>query len=139
MRYVLDSCVAVKWVLPESETPRAVKLLNEFRQGRHELIAPDIFLVEVAHALARAERKGTIRPPSGAKRLLGVVRNPPDLHSYLPLLWRAFTLASSNQMGVYDCLYVALAEQEGCEVLTTDIKMKNKLPNGPIILLSSLP
>lgn len=139
MRYVLDSCVAIKWVLPEDETPRAVQLLNEFRQGLHELIAPDIFVVEVAHALARAERKGTIRRPLGAKRLLSVMRNIPYLCSYLPLVSRAFTLASSAQMGVYDCLYVALAEQEGCDVLTTDVKMKNKLPNGPIVLLSSLP
>jgi predicted nucleic acid-binding protein len=139
MRYVLDSCVAIKWVLPEPETPGAVRLLNDYRRGVHELLAPDVFPVEVAHALAKAERRGIIRPPVGARRLLNVLRNPPDLHPYLPLLPRAFAVASAARIGVYDCLYVVLAEREGCEVLTTDARMKNALPGSPIVLLSSLP
>ncbi len=138
MRYVLDSCVAIKWVLPEVETTIAVQILNEFRRGMHELLAPDVFPVEVAHALARAERKGVIHPPLGSRRLRSVFRNAPDLHPYLPLLPRAFAIASSTRMGVYDCLYVALAEREGCDVLTTDIKLKNGLPGSPILLLGSL-
>ena len=31
MRAVLDSCVALKTVLPEVDTPKAVRLLQEFR------------------------------------------------------------------------------------------------------------
>lgn len=54
MRYVLDSCVALKWVLPEKDTPQAVWLRTAFRRGLHELLAPSIYPVEVAHALARA-------------------------------------------------------------------------------------
>jgi predicted nucleic acid-binding protein len=139
MRYVLDSNVAVKWVLPEPETPRAVGLLNEYRRGLHELLAPDVFPVEVAHAIAKAERRGVIRPPLGARRLRGVLRNAPALHAYLPLLPRAFEIASNARIGVYDCLYVALAEREGCEVLTGDSRLKNSLPGHPIVLLASLP
>ncbi len=66
MRYVLDSCVALKWVLPEPDTPTAVRIRTEFLRGDLELIAPDIFPVEVAHGVARAERRGVIRPPIGA-------------------------------------------------------------------------
>ena len=40
MKYVLDSSVAFKWVVPESNTPRAVQLRDEFRAAVHELIAP---------------------------------------------------------------------------------------------------
>ena len=29
MKYVLDSSVALKWVLPEADTPKAVRLRNE--------------------------------------------------------------------------------------------------------------
>lgn len=61
MKYVLDSCVAIKWALPEPETPRAARLMNDYRLGVHELLSPDIFPVEVAHAIARAERRGVIR------------------------------------------------------------------------------
>src|SRR5215218_150606 len=120
MRYVLDSCVVVIWVLPESDTVKAVRIRTEFRRGLHELLAPTIYPVEVGHALARAERKGVIQPPLGARRLASVLHTLPVLHAYLPLLPRAYGIASAARHGVYDCLYVALAEREGCELLTSD-------------------
>jgi predicted nucleic acid-binding protein len=51
-----------------------------------------------------------------------------------------FVLAQTRQ-GVYDCLYVALAEREGCELLTADQKLLNNLqPLFPFITsLASLP
>ena len=41
MRYILDASVAIKWVLPEKNTPKAVRLLNAYRKKIHELAAPD--------------------------------------------------------------------------------------------------
>ena len=43
--------------------------------------------------------------------------------------------------GVYDCLYVALAEKEGCELVTADDKLVKTLKKKfPLILeLASLP
>jgi predicted nucleic acid-binding protein len=67
MTFVVDSSVALKWVLPEIDTPRAVALRDDFRNGVHELLAPDVFAIEVAHALARAERRKIIHPPEGRK------------------------------------------------------------------------
>ena len=141
MKYVLDSCVALKWVLSEPESAKAIQIRDDFRRKIHELLAPDIFLVEIAHALARAERRGLILPPVGTRRLQNVTNTLPDLHPYLPLLPRAFALASQFRIGVYDCLYVALAEREGCELLTADDRLVRALqPTYPFITsLSSLP
>ena len=111
MTFVVDSSVALKWVLPEIDTPRAVALRDDFRNGVHELLAPDVFAIEVAHALARAERRKIIHPPEGTQKLTDVLGTLPVLHSYLPLLARAFEIASAARTGVYDCLYVALAER----------------------------
>jgi hypothetical protein len=36
MRYVLDSSVALKWVLPESDSPKAITLRDHFRNQVHE-------------------------------------------------------------------------------------------------------
>ena len=132
MRYVLDASVALKWVLPEPDTPRAVRLRNAYRQKLHELLAPDIFPAEVAHALTRAERRGIVALPEAARRLLLVLRTAPFLHSYLPLLRRAVDISSAMRIGVYDCLYVALAEREGCELVTADAKClpPSALPSG---------
>jgi predicted nucleic acid-binding protein len=60
MKYVLDSSVALKWVLPELDSAKALRLRADFQAGLHELIAPDIFPVEVGQALTKAERRKTI-------------------------------------------------------------------------------
>ena len=58
MKYVLDSSVAVKWVLPERHSDKALQLRDDFRNTVHELISPDFFPTEAAHAIIRAERQG---------------------------------------------------------------------------------
>ena len=66
-------------------------------------------------------------PTAGPKRLAAVLRNAPQLHPYLPLLPRAYSIASQARIGVYDCLYVALAEREGCGLVTADARLLNAL------------
>lgn len=125
--------------MPEPDADRAVQVRDEFRRGSMELLSPDVFPIEVAHALARAERRTIIQPTEGWPKLVDVLTTPPHLHPYLPLLPRAFAIASTARIGVYDCLYVALAEREGCQVLTADDRLLRSLPGYPILLLSSLP
>ncbi|MEX0585443.1 MAG: type II toxin-antitoxin system VapC family toxin [Pirellulales bacterium] len=141
MIYVLDSNIALKWALPEPDSARAILLRDRLRQGVVELLAPDFFPLEVAHALARAERRGIIQPPQGAQLLTDLLAARPQLHPSLPLLPRAFELASSARIGVYDCAYVALAEQEQCELVTADARLLNALgATFPFIVdLASIP
>jgi predicted nucleic acid-binding protein len=63
----------------------------------------------------------------------------PRLVPSLPLLFRACELSSRTRVGVYDCLYVALAESEGCEFLTADDRLARSLPAQRIVTLSSIP
>lgn len=123
MTYVLDSNIALKWVLPEPDSAVAVALRDQFHQGAVDLLAPDFFPLELAHALSRAERRAIIQPPQGAQLLTDLLTAHPQLHPSLPLLPRAFELASAARIGVYDCLYVALAEHEGCELITADQRL----------------
>ena len=47
---------------------------------------------------------------------------------------RAVQMARQARIGVYDCLYVALAEQEGCELVTADDRLVRTLqPTFPFI------
>lgn len=132
MKYVLDANIGAKWVLPEADTPKALALRDDFLRQIHELIAPDVFPVEIAHALTRAERKGLIPHSDAIVKLADVLNTAPVLHSYLPLLPRAVEISSKARIGVYDCLYVALAEREGCELVTADSKLVTSLPAFPI-------
>lgn len=122
-RLVLDASVAVKWALTEPDTPKANQLRDDFKNQIVQLLAPDIFPAEVAHALTRAERKGILKQDEAAGLLADVLSTAPDFHLYLALLPRAVEISSKMQCGVYDCMYVALAEQENCELVTADQKM----------------
>ncbi len=57
MKFVLDASVAVKGVLPEEGSDKAIALQEAFENAVHELLAPDVLPIEVAHALTRAERR----------------------------------------------------------------------------------
>src|ERR1019366_3616285 len=127
MKYVLDSCVALKWVLTEADSPKAVAVRADYRNHLLELLVPDIFPVEVAHALTRAERKGLIKPPQATRLLADVLSTPMPFHPCQLLLARAVAISSAMRCGVYDCLYVALAEREGCEFITADGKLVKNL------------
>jgi predicted nucleic acid-binding protein len=140
MKYVLDSSVAFKWVVVEPLTDKAQNLRDEFRRGLHELIAPDVFPVEVAHSLTRAERQARISPSQASVLLAEVLLTRPQFHPYIPLLSQAVAISSQARIGVYDCLHVALAQREGCELLTADDRLVRALqPSFPFITaLSSL-
>jgi predicted nucleic acid-binding protein len=141
MRYVLDSSVALKWVLAEPDSAKAVQLRNDFLNGVHELLAPDVFPIEVGHALAKAERRNIIKPPQGAQHLTDVLNTLPQIFPSLLLLPRAFAVASNARIGVYDCIYVALAEREKCQLVTADDRLlKNLGGQFPFIVsLTSVP
>jgi predicted nucleic acid-binding protein len=141
MKYVLDSSVAVKWVLPEADSAKAIRLRTEYENGIHELLAPDIFIPEIANALASAERQGRIKAGEAAVLLHDVLRAAPTIHPTPPLLLRAMALTIANRRAVYDCIYLALAEAEGCELATADDQFARGLrASYPfIVLLTALP
>jgi predicted nucleic acid-binding protein len=141
MKRVLDSSVGFKWVVPEMHSDKALRLRDDYRNGILELIAPDIFLVEIAHALTRAERQKRITPAQGALALADMMNTQPQLFASIALLPRAYQISSHHHVGVYDCLYLALAELEGCDLVTADDRMvKNLQPHFPFLIsLASLP
>ncbi len=141
MKYVLDASVGLKWVLTEPDSAKAILLRDDFRNTVHELIAPDVFSLEMAHALTRAERQGRIAVGDGEAFLADVLTTCPDLFPFMALLARATEISSQMRIGVYDCLYVALAEREGCELVTADDKLvKNLQKQFPFIVsLAAVP
>jgi predicted nucleic acid-binding protein len=125
--------------LIEPDSAKARQLRDDFRNGVHELIAPDSFPLEIAHALTKAERRGMIH--DAAARWIDVMTSVPHLFPSRPLAPRAIQIASQARIGVYDCLYVALAEREGCDLLTADARLINSLRPAYsfIASLASLP
>lgn len=127
MKYVLDASVALCQVIPRPFSPNALRLRDEYRRNIHELIAPSTFSAEVASALTKSERQKIIPAGQAEVLLFKVLGTIPAIHSYGSLLRRATRISSQTRAGLLDCLYVALAEQEGCEMVTVDDKLLRNL------------
>jgi predicted nucleic acid-binding protein len=139
MRYVLDASIGIKWVMNEVDSVAARRVRDDFLNQIHELIAPDSFPLEAAHALTKAERRGIVT--DATKLWVELMADSPVLFPSLPLMLRALSIASQARIGVYDCLYVALAEREKCELVTADARLLNRLQPAYtfIISLASVP
>src|SRR5438067_2451067 len=127
MKYVLDSSVAFKWVVAEADADKALRLRDDFQKAVHGLIAPDVFTAELAHALTRAERQGRLTAGEALALWTDVMATPPQLFPSTALTPRAIEISSQRRVGIYDCLYVALAERERCELVTADDKLIRNL------------
>ena len=129
------------WVIPRPLSPEALRLRDALRKSIHVLIAPSRFPGESASALTKAERQKLIPVGDARIHIADVLSTPPMLYPLDPLFDRAVHLSSQMRAGFYDCLYVALAEQENCELVTADGKLINALQGHfPFILsLASLP
>lgn len=140
MKYVLDASVALKWVLPETDSDKADVLRDRLERRIDDFLAPDIFAAEVGHAITKAERRRLITPSQGSHLLSDILGTLPQLVPSLPLVPEAYALASAARISFYDCLYVALAEREGCQFITGDARLIGVLQKDHplIVALASL-
>lgn len=142
MKYVIDASVAFKWLIIESDSDKARQLREDFRNGVHDLLAPEIFSSEVANILMTNERKGRIPVGDGVLHLNDLLTTMPWLRpARQRLLRRSYAIATRINETVYDALYVALAEREGCELVTADTKLVNAAQaDFPFVIsLTSMP
>lgn len=119
MNRIIDSCVAVKWLVDEDNSAEAAAVLGE--PGRR--LVPELLFAEVGNVLWKRHRAGELE----ATAIAGALRALPQLiHEVVPALGvveRATLLACKMGHPVYDCVYLALAEAHGAELITADRKL----------------
>lgn len=116
MRIVIDASVAVKWLIPESDSMIAMQLLDR----SYELHAPRLLVSEVTNDLWRIARSGSLEG-FDAHRLVAEVEG-------MSLKWKddeaicveALRIALDLGLPAYDCMYLALAIRIGGSVVTAD-------------------
>ena len=123
MRLVVDTSVAVKWLVEEEYSGAADRLL----EGTHELFAPRLMAAEVGNALWRKVRMREM----GLSRA-GVLASS---ISEMAVSWAgdegvcadAVRLSLALERPVYDCVYLALAYRIGATLVTADARLVNAL------------
>jgi predicted nucleic acid-binding protein len=116
------------WEVDETLSLKTRLLRDQIQKGIHKLLVPDLFPNEVANALLVAERRGRILAGQAVLFFADMLTTLPVVFPSLPdYSARALDIASKSAASVYDCLYVALAEQEACEFVTADDKLLRNL------------
>ena len=121
-RAVVDASIAFKWLVPETRSEAALRLIQV-----RVLIAPSHLPVEVANAIWKNMRRGEITSELGTNALAETLRFPIVYVDSLELLDQAFSLATRYDRTIYDALYVALALQQQCPFVTADLRLFNAL------------
>jgi len=139
MNLVLDASVAVKWLVKEPGSEEAQALLELCRLGKYAPIAPDLLLVEVGSVLSKRVRQGSMKASQAEFQFARFNRIRPVLKPLLNLAGQAFRLALVHQHSIYDSLYVALALEAQCDLVTADEKLFRAFsPSYPTVKLLRL-
>jgi predicted nucleic acid-binding protein len=123
MNLVVDASVVVKWLVVEPETEKAEALLEVCQLGKYDPLAPELLVAEVGGVLCKRVRQGTMNAGQAEFQFDRFKRIRPILKPILELMGQALKLALVHQHSIYDCLYVALALEAQCDLVTADEKL----------------
>lgn len=123
MTLTVDASVVVKWSVAE-EWDDAAKLLRAHRLDLH---APDLLLAEFVNVLWKKSRRGEIPDVQGYLDETTRLKEDITLHAMPSLIDRAGRISLALDHPVYDCLYLACAEETGSSLVTADERLVNKV------------
>lgn len=123
---VIDASVAFKWLVEEDDSAIAIGLL-----GHDSLSAPALILAEVGNALWKRIARGEMNDPGGAAEMLGRLPEMLTLTGDAELAPRAMVLACELDHPIYDCFYLAAAEQQAEVLISADKRFLRKAGNSP--------
>jgi predicted nucleic acid-binding protein len=119
MTLVVDASVAVKWVLPEPGSERAVAI----RTADEDLIAPSLVCAEIGSAIWRASVRGDFSAAEAREYLKIATAHYQRIIPLEELADAAIALAIRLKHPIYDCFYLALAARERCALITADARL----------------
>ena len=127
MIVAVDASVAVKWYFPEDYRQAALRLLDE----RYTLMAPDLLIAEFANVAWKYVRRGNATVVEARTALHELLAVPLVLHAAGGVMPSAFDIACETGRPAYDSIYLALAQTEGCRLVTADRRFYNAMQATP--------
>lgn len=119
---MIDASIAIKWVIEEDDTPLALAV-----RRRSRLIAPELLVAECATILWKKVQRREF--PKEHAAFAAKLLQSADIE-FLPtrhLLEAAVEIAIELEHPAYDCLYLALAIENDCRLVTADRRLLHTL------------
>jgi predicted nucleic acid-binding protein len=98
-------------------------------------MAPDIALIEVGNALRKKVERTEISRDQARAGLEKLTRIFDVLAPTAPLVSRALDLALDMRHPVYDCVYIACAEQTRATLVTDDRRLVSKVRSAGLTIM----
>ena|SRR3989344_3619366 len=133
---IIDASVVCKAVLPEENREQVKDIFKKHVEGIDKVTVPNLLFYEVANTLAT---KTTIPKHQMLKSLeklgrLNLLIHDPTTQE----ISKAASFAKDNHVSVYDAIYVILAEENDCDLITADYKFAKQVNLPFVKTLSSL-
>ena len=123
MIWVVDASVAVKWFIEENLSEMAEQLLV----SETLLCAPDFIVTEVAGVAWKKAIRGDLSHEQALAIAAELRGGSVVLNASVDLVERALQIALSLNHPIYDCLYLACAEDVGGVLVTADHRLCTKV------------
>ena len=124
MSFVLDSSVALAWVLPDEGNPYADALLE--RLIAEGAVVPPIWPLEIGNVLLVALRRGRIRQEELEAMVERLSRLPIeiDIEAIDHALAGVLLIAAQLGLTTYDAAYLDLAQRRNLPLATLDKRVR---------------
>jgi predicted nucleic acid-binding protein len=121
MSFVLDSSVALSWLLPDEANDRTDGLADALEQSNAHV--PAIWSLEVGNALLMAQRRKRISD-SEFKRCVAALSALPIEVDAVAELADVLSIAQRFSLTSYDAAYIELAQRRSLPLATLDDKLR---------------
>jgi predicted nucleic acid-binding protein len=128
----VDASVAVKWILDEERSDRAIALYEATAKATQPIVAPPLLPLEVTNILRQRMRtRDGLSLVAATQHLDDFLALPIQFHNPAGLHHQALVLADAIGLpATYDAHYLALAEHFGCELWTDDQRLMRQVESS---------
>ncbi len=133
--YITDTSVIVKWFnqVDEDRVELSQKIYDDMIDDRITLIAPNLLTIELINVLATGKKLPQQEIKSNINNLLSLpilIKTPTQA-----TLERTIKIIHHFSLAAYDALFLALAQEENCQLISDDTKGHGKIKDGSVIML----
>lgn len=126
----VDSSVVAKWVLAETDSAQALRVVADALANGWHLFVLDLALVEVTNVIWTRYHRRLLSLAEARQALALLQQAPVQTVTAMPLLNAAFDIAAQFDVAVYDALFVAATRHLGVSGVTADEPLVRAVSNA---------
>ena len=124
MKIILDTSVVLKWFVDETGSEAARGYLNDFIEGKKQILIPTLLFYELGNACLC----NSIPVQDVSKIMEHLQSLPFEIEDIGYSAFRkVYQNAADYKLSYYDASYVTLMQKHDCELVTADKKLLDKL------------